>query len=129
MDSPVLLNEYRLLEYSYPNDNFRHWALLFLQVSRRLEYQIEYIPFNSNCLSITIKGYPSLLEYFMKITSIMESRISGKHQQLSGLLSPPNLILTNNCLHDGIKATFWSIQVARHLSPFDFSLCSIRMES
>ena len=54
MDSPVLLNEYRWLEYSYPNDNFRHWALLFLQVSRRLKYQIEYIPFNSNCLSITI---------------------------------------------------------------------------
>ena len=82
MDSPVLLNEYRWPEYSYPSDNFRHWALLFLQVSRRLKYQIEYIPFNSNCLSITIGLYrqPSLLEYFMKITSIMESSISGKHQ-------------------------------------------------
>ena len=37
MDSPVLLNEYRLLECSYPNDKVRHWALLFLQVSRRLK--------------------------------------------------------------------------------------------
>ena len=36
MDSPVLLNEYRWLECSYPNDKVRHWALLFLQVSRRL---------------------------------------------------------------------------------------------
>ena len=80
MDSPVLLNEYRWPEYSYPSDNFRHWALLFLQVSRRLEYQIEYIPFNSNYLCNTIKGQPSLLEYFIKITSIMESSISGKHQ-------------------------------------------------
>lgn len=54
------------------------------------------------------------LQFYLSITSVVETSVSRENQKTTSTISPSNAFLTNNSLHDGIKTTFGGIQVTGH---------------
>ena len=52
----------------------------------------------------------------------METSVRGEDQKSTGAISPRDLVLADNGLHDGVESSFGSVQVARYGSPLHFSL-------
>ena len=44
----------------------------------------------------------------------MEARIGGEKEQMPGVVSPPDLFLTLDDLHDGVETALRGVQVTRH---------------
>ena len=47
----------------------------------------------------------------------MKAGIRAEYQQPPGLVSPPDDVLAHDCLHDGVEATLWGVQITRNLGP------------
>nr|CAD7599362.1 unnamed protein product [Timema genevievae] len=52
----------------------------------------------------------------------MKICVSGKHEQVSGLRSPANLLVAHHGLHDGIETSLGSVQIPGHGGFLNFTL-------
>ena len=67
--------------------------------------------------------YPARGQPHLSVSGVVEAGVSGEDQQSAGVAAPPDLLLTHDRLHDGVKAALRRVQV-----PGDLGLAHLPLQ-
>ena len=62
----------------------------------------------------------------LAVAGVVEASVRGEDEELPGLVAPPDLVLADDGLHDGVKAAFRRVKISRNLGTLHFALERIK---